>query len=170
MLEKEDIDFIKNLSIEMKMQDTRCTAQPYGLIILEKKTRVLPQGFGDEYIAVYDSEEFTFDELLEIFEDDEKSLEMLKEHDSLYSLQGSYEASKLGVEVYNVSREYESNENNANFFLTEKAYYDHIRRNGHNLCEPISYGIHLHRNAEIEKLYDIIHKLADFLKKDENGS
>ncbi|MFA5669884.1 MAG: hypothetical protein WCX83_00340 [Candidatus Cloacimonas sp.] len=88
---------------------------------------------------------------------------MLKEHDSLYSLQDSYEASQLNVEVYNISREHEANENNANFFLTEKAYHDHIRRNGHNLNEPQSYGIHLYRNAEIEKLYEIIHKIADGL-------
>lgn len=166
MLEKEDIEFIKNLSHEMKTQDTRCTAQPYGLIILEKKTRVLPQGFGDEHIAVYDSMEFTFEELLEFFEDDEESMSLLKEHDSLRSLQNSYEAQKLNIDVYDISRELEANENNANFFLTEKAYYEHIKRNGHNLSEPQSYGIHLFRNAEMKRLVEVVHKLAEVLDED----
>lgn len=160
-LSKEDIKFIKELSNEMRSQDTRCTAQPYGLIILEEKTRVLPEGFGDEYIAVMDSEEYTLEDLKEWFECDDKAIELLSEHDSLSSLQGSYAASELNICVYTISKEHEANENNANFFLTEKAYENHIKRNGHNLSKPQSYGIHLFRNEEMEKLYNIIHKLAD---------
>jgi hypothetical protein len=43
-----------------------------------------------------------------------------------------------------------------NFFLTEKAAKEYIEKNKHNLNNPGTYGIHLYRNPEMQRLYKFI--------------
>lgn len=169
-LSNEDIKFIKNLSNEMKTQDNRCTAQPYGLILLQEDEEVRPQGFGNDVMARFDDESYyDFEELMEYVEeyygsDNEHIIEMKDEEVSnFYDLQTSYEADQLDIEVFNIERVDVPKKMQSNFFITEKAYHDYISKDGHNLCKPKSFGIHLTRNSEMERLYEIIHKLADVL-------
>jgi len=165
-LSNEDILFIKNLSNEMKTQDTRATAQPYGLILLQEKEELRPSGFGDGYVAVHDSESYySFKDLVKGLEDyygmDNVDLGGAT---SLYELQDTAEALQYNIDVYAFEKDHVPNKMSSNFFITEKAYHDYIDRDGHNLVKPQSFGIHLTRNSEMENLYKIIHKLADILE------
>lgn len=169
-LNNEDKEFIKNLSHEMKTQDNRCTAQPYGLILLQEDEEIRPEGYGNDIMARFDDESYyDFDELMEYVEeyygsDNEYVVEMKDEDISnFYEMQTSYEAEKLDIEVFNIERVDVPRKMQSNFFMTEKAYHDYIRRDGHNLNKPKSFGIHLTRNSEMEKLYEIIHKIAETL-------
>ena len=58
MLTKDQKQFIINLSNEMKAQDNRCTAQPYGLILTEEVERLLPDDYGgDDIMVLYHGDE-----------------------------------------------------------------------------------------------------------------
>jgi hypothetical protein len=174
ILEKKEIEFIKNLSHEMKTQDTRCTAQPYALVIREDVTRLVPDGYGGELACYWDETEYCewddfITDLKEYYEYGEQSfsdcnikdeLEEIFEMNSFDDLRNSYAEGKIEANIQNIVTEKEIKEYGVNFFLTEKAYHEHIRINGHNLNNPDSCGIHLGRNKEMEDLINIIHKLA----------
>jgi hypothetical protein len=164
-LNKDDIDFILNLSHEMKTQDNRITAQPYALVCTTKQRDIIPEGYGDKTMCVYDDETFdTPAELLTYF-DIEKSNEDLNFDDAidLITEDHSYTSDKFDFVDYHDYQDI--TKSTANFFLTKSAYNEHIRVNGHNLNEPQSYGIHLYRNKELSRLYEVIHNLADILKE-----
>lgn len=177
-LSNEQKEFIINLSNEMNTQDTRCTASPYGLLLMEENTRVIPEGYGGECFAYWNESEYDcIDELKqdikeyyeyesESFNDDEMSSHVfgVLECNTLESLEHDFDASQLEISIHYVIKEQEIKPMSANFFLTEKGYEDYLRRNRHNLNKPSSWGIHLYRNTEIEKLYEIIHILAKDLK------
>ena len=172
-LSKEDIEFIKNLSHEMKTQDNRCTAQPYALVLREEVTRIVPDGYSDELECYWDECVYAnFDEFMEEFKEYHKDYnkhnyqlgEILGTED-FYQVKQCLYISDYDINIQYVTTEQEIKENNVNFFLTEKAYHEYIRRNGHNLTNPDSYGIHLFRNEEMKRLYEIIHKLADAVQQ-----
>jgi hypothetical protein len=170
MLTKEEKDFIKNLSNEMNTQDNRCTVQPFALVLEEKEMRIVPDGYSYETICFWNETQYNDDEwdefiddLKEYYEDDKDDKELIEdilEYNDFTAFKDSFEASQIEANIQYVTREYEIKEQSVNFFLTEKAYNQHIQENGHNLNEPISYGIHLKRNTEMETLIKIIHKLA----------
>lgn len=174
-LTPKQIEFIKKLSKEMNTQDTRFTAQPYALVLREEVIRPIPNGYGDELIAYWQEEEYSeWDEFIEALkeyyeygadaasdytcENEVKSI--VEQMSNFQELQNSSEADKIDCTVLNVKIEKEIKENNANFFFTEKAYNEYIKRNGHNLNKHDSYGIHLYRNREMEQLIEVIHTLA----------
>lgn len=163
---QEDIEFIKNLSHEMKTQDNRMTAQPFGLILLQEVEEVRPNGFGDDYVAVHDCEHYySFKDLVNGLEDyygcDNVVLGDVK---SLWELQGTTEAQQYDIDIYAYERTSVPKKMQSNFFITEKAYNEYIEKDGHNLNNPKSFGIHLTRNNEMQTLYKIIHKLAEGLR------
>lgn len=164
-LTQEDIEFIKNLSYEMKTQDNRMTAQPYGLILLQEVEEVRPNGFGDDYVAVHDCEQYySFKDLVDGLEDyygcDNVNLGSAK---SLWELQDASEAEQYDINIYAYEKTSVPKKMQSNFFMTEKAYDEYIAKDGHNLTNPQSFGIHLTRNSEMKKLYEVIHKLAEVL-------
>ena len=62
-LTKEEKDFIINLSHEMKTQDNRCTAQPYGLTILQDRESPIQADYTDKFQAIvklYNDKEHPF--------------------------------------------------------------------------------------------------------------
>ena len=171
-LTDDEIDFIKSLSNEMKTQDNRCTAQPYGLILTQEVEEVRPSGFGDSYVARFNDESYyDFDELkqalYEHYGNNNIYVKLIQdeEYDSFSSFIDTYEANGLDVDIYAYETTQVPKKMSSNFFITEKAYHDYIRRDGHNLTKPQSFGIHLTRNSEMEKLYKILHKLADILEE-----
>ena len=172
-LSQEDEEFIKNLSHEMKTQDNRSTAQPYGLILTEEVETIMSNGYGDYLMARFDDEIFyEFDELLEYISDyfgkNNKKIESISEnYNSLRDLSNSFEADELEIDIFSYNIEQKPTLINSNFFLTEKSYNDYLRQNSHNLNNPKSYGIHLTKNDEMKKLYEVIHKLANLLTSSE---
>ena len=162
-LDQSDIDFIKNLSHEMKTQDTRCTAQPYGLIVIQEVEEVRPEGFGNRLVATHDTEVFySFSDLVDHLEGYYGADAVcLGDANNLAELQDTEEANNFDIDILNIEVTNVPKKMDSNFFLTEKSYHEHIRVNGHNMCKPQSFGIHLTRNKEMERLYEIIHKLSD---------
>jgi hypothetical protein len=169
ILSKEDKQFIIELSKEMKTQDNRCTAQPYGLTLLEEVERLTPDGYSDGMLIIWDDDSYYEDDfsdlkesLLECFSENKDECEEIYSIDSFEHLASWMDMNiSSGLTIVPYRRGHEVKTNNFNFFLTEKAYHEHIRQNGHNLNKPKSYGIHLYRNDEMAKVYEIIHKLAE---------
>jgi len=169
-LQQTDIDFIKNLSHEMKTQDNRATAQPFGLILLTEQEYLLPDGYGDETMARWNDESYDnfpdlMEDLIEYYGSDDENIQSIiaSGYSELRHLQSDYNAGALDIEIFSIKKEHQPNKMQSNFFITEKAYNEYIRKDGHNLNKPQSYGIHLTRNKEMRQLYEIIHKLADIL-------
>ena len=171
-LTKEEIAFIKELSHEMKTQDNRGTAQPYCLMLQEEVERPVPDDMGSNVLIRWNDESYynhSFkelkEEMLEYYENNSEILASVKKSDSFLNLIRNMRFRLSSPDFYTVdyNTDHEVVSNSANFFLTEKAYNEHIKANKHNLKNPRSYGIHLFRNWEMEELFKIIHKLAESL-------
>ncbi|WP_345985303.1 hypothetical protein WCX49_11920 [Sulfurimonas sp. HSL-1656] len=174
-LTKEDIDFIKELSNEMRTQDTRCTAQPYGLVIRTKRT---VWGFDPDYGdssnmgLIWGEESYKADEWSDFI----NQLEEYEYHDLLKEIDEFGVSNFVDLERICDIRSYDftiacyqegmvadssSGGYEGNFFLTEKAAFAHIEQNKHHFNSPDTYGIHLFRNPEMKRLLEIVHKIAD---------
>jgi len=176
-LSKDQIDFIKNLSHEMKTQDNMDTAQPFAFLLTTEQKEYRPDGIAeDNFDIIYDGEAYSLedfaDNILQHIEDYEidnvdRLREELKNSNCIETVELwliKYELSDEFVfEILNYELVQDCTKHNTNFFLTKKAYDEHIRLNGHNLNNPKLNGKCLSRNPEMEKLYEIIHKLAEVL-------
>ena len=176
-LTKADMDWIITLSTLMLTQDTRCTAQPYALILTEREIQVRGRDHASNCGLYWDDSFYESDQFDEFKSDikehfyndgiDQEIEEALNEIDGFYELDGS-NLSEVLKDKYN--HDFNGHEvwyeDNANFFFTENGYGDYIKRNGHNLKSPQSYGIHLTRNDEMKKVIDIIHKVANIGKSE----
>ncbi len=176
-LSQEQIDFVKNLSHEMKTQDNRSTANPYALVIGQKERQVTDYENASEKAVHwsecnYNSYEEFIEALEEYYWEDNEShpvLDYIKENDieDIDDLRISeYDINKLiddpiSVYGYVTVDDFSSNAYGGNFFLTDKSAKQYVQSNRHNLREPFTYGIHLYRNREMEKLYEVIHKIAE---------
>lgn len=58
-------------------------------------------------------------------------------------------------------------DDHAHLFFTEKACEAYIKEYAHNLYKPVSYGVWLWRNPEIERLIEIILKFSNTGESDE---
>ena len=162
----------------MKTQDNRGTAQPYALVI---RTKSIAWGFDPEYAGkntglIWEESTYLYEDF-EQFKVDiieygyDTLLEEINEENvcSFYDLENSvidlsdYEFTITGYQIQQTADSSEGTYQ-GNLFLTEKAAFQYIKNNRHNLNEPDTYGIHLYRNPEMEKLYKIIHKISDALK------
>lgn len=171
-LSQQQIDFIIDLSNEMRTQDTRCTAQPYGLILTEEVIEVHGKDHGS-YCGInwngdsYDDYQIFKENVIEHFDGEETQdwYEDVIDNDCFYDLWGStrnnselyffwYERTKVPTLMH------------SNFFLTEKGYESYISKDRHNLTKPESFGIHLRRNDEMAQVIEIIHTIADQLKQE----
>lgn len=176
-LTNDDKEFIINLSKEMSSQDNRGTAPPFGLTIMQDYERLLPEGYDGQISCYWLDHEATFYNIEELksfitenHEEDDlpKAEKEILEMESLYDLRDTSTANELSMTIVDTKTELEIREHGFNFFLTEKAYKEHLRCNRHNLSNPKSYGVHLYRNEEMETLYKIIHKLAKELSVNKN--
>jgi len=170
-------DFIINLSNEMRTQDTRCTAQPYGLILTEEVIEVRGEDHGSHCGAHFnESEYYDFNELVEAiseyYEDDDEHplwVDKLNECSDIQDIEHAFYGCPCdGNEpsVFWYDRTQVPTLMKSNFFLTEKGYEEYVRKDRHNLTKPQSYGIHLRRNDEMARVIEIIHTIADQLKQE----
>ena len=177
-LSKDDIAFIKGLSQKMKTQDNRGTAQPYALIIGEKLRENRDPRYSDGIVAHWNECDYeSIDELVaaiaEYYEDENHpAIEYIRK--KIYDMQdlihNEYHISTLlgddsfCVNGYEIVDSFTAcGRYGGNFFMTEESAKNYIEQNRHNLSEPFTYGIHLQRNPEMARLYEIIHKLAELL-------
>jgi len=168
-LSKEDQEFINDLSREMKSQDNRGTADPLGIILLEEVERFLPVDYGGEHCIVDEDGDTYYNEDLQRFKEyvrdcyedyDNDIYDDIMTADSIDDLQKT-DLDVVSCHFVAIQKEHEVKPMSTNFFLTTKAYNEHIKINRHNLTKPQSYGISCGRNEELSRLYDIIHKLAE---------
>jgi hypothetical protein len=174
-LSQQQIDFIINLSNEMRTQDTRCTAQPYALILTEEMTEVRGKDHGSHCGAYWNEHEYEDykrfqDDVAGYYLDDDAPMWVRKAmecysfsdlEDELYYRDGDNQPT-----IYWFDRVRSARLMNSNFFLTEKGYEEYLSKDRHNLRKPQSYGIHLRRNDEMAQVIEIIHALADQLKQE----
>lgn len=175
-LSQQQIDFIIDLSNEMKTQDTRCTAQPYGLILTEEVIEVRGEDYANNCAAYwnehsyYDFQEFV-DAVADYYEDDEnhpKWVDAINGCNCFSDLEHELPMHQENYEpnIYWYERTQVPTKMNSNFFLTEKGFNDYIAKDRHNLTKPESFGIHLRRNDEMAQVIEIIHAIADQLKQE----
>lgn len=167
--------FILNLSHEMKTQDTRCTAQPYGLILTEEVIEVRGQDYASS-CAVYWNEREYFDygefknDVNEYYTDEEKPEWVEKANNCIrfsdLEHHIDYEDTDNTPSIFWYERTQVPKKMNSNFFLTEKGYEEYLSKDRHNLVKPESFGIHLRRNNEMVQVIEIIHTIADQLKQE----
>ena len=176
-LTEEDIKFIKNLSHEIKTQDTRATAQPYGLTITQEKIVRKDEGCGSELACEWNGEmyaEYEWPQFLQDIEEYydrdeyigtllEKVLSLIQDMKGFQELRDTNEAEYIEADVYEVDIEQVVDPMKFNFFLTEKAAYEYIENDKHNLRNPKTFGVYLKKNDEMLKLLEVIHKIADSL-------
>lgn len=158
----EIYNFLLNLSKEIKSQDTRATASPYFFQVQEDEEVGVPEGCGEE-VWVCDGEVClrTEEDIKEaVFEwknweignkKDEKEYQNLTSFDIEEILEENYR--KVNVDI---KHKY------SNCFLTLKSYEDHIRQNGHNLCNPRSYLFHAFRNKEMDMLFKFLQESFNY--------
>ena len=174
-LSKEDQEFINNLSHEMKIQDNRSTAQPFGLTIISTREETRPEGVGGYNLYRRNDETFYKDDfasfkedLLEEYENKDFIITRINACNSFSDLERDWELwNELEIESFDYDLVEDVSKMDFNFFLTEKACNDHIAKNRYHYRDPKSYGVCLIRNPEIERLYSIIHKLASNQEKGE---
>ena len=142
-----DLDLKKRI----ESNNSRGTAQPYLLLLQERRTYVAH----DEYNSSTDTrfvEHLTGDCLQANTKDE--------------LVQALTESGYDKKEIQESIIEFQEGEywETTNVFLTDKGYEDHLRRNAHNIGRHRTYGIHAFRNDEIKKVYEII---EDDLIKDQ---
>ena len=178
-INKEDKHFIKELSAKMLHQDTRGTAQPYGLIIGKETKQITfsptPKGL---LISWKDEEYYTYEEFREVLEEVyEKGSPIFHFLDEWCTDIEDIEQNEdkintlldipCKVHGYNTVDDF-SSAFCGNFFLTEDAAKGYINQNKHNLGNSaFTYGIHLQRNKEMEQLVNTIHKLARVFEEED---
>jgi hypothetical protein len=181
ILTKEQIEFLSNLTQKMKTQDNRGTAQPYGLVIGQKRRQITDWDMADDFMVYWD--EGTYDSFDEFFnaikeyylEDEEQSnvVDYIEEHcEDMDGLR--YHAYQIGEEMgndggisvvgYTVVESFSNDHCGGNFFLTDDAAKRYVEANKHNLTEPFTYGVHLYRNREMDKLYEVLGVLGQQLE------
>jgi len=174
-LTPEDIAFIKNLSHEMRTQDTRGTAQPYGLTITQEEIVRKDKGCGSELACNWNDEFYSEDDWDRFLEDvkehyeewniENTSVQSVLNMSGFSELRDTFEADFLDADIFEIDRERVINPMQFNFFLTEKGANEYLKKDAHNLSKPQTFGVYLKRNDEMSKLIEVIHKIADGIKE-----
>jgi bisphosphoglycerate-dependent phosphoglycerate mutase len=121
---RETLDFMRDLARKIETQDNRCTAKPYFFVIQKKQWRVTRNGYGHGETRTCRLD----------FEGDPTayySKEEWLQHCREYEIDPDRAERKWDdMEEF----EEEAYEEEDNCFLTQAAYEEHLRLNGHNLC------------------------------------
>lgn len=167
ILNKEDLEFLKELAHELKTQDNDYNASPVFWGIQQEITRPTGEEYSGTYIIyetsegneVYDSEEkdleYFKNYLLEGEHVTEKDLEDIDE-DNLFDFIKEHDLEEYFGESY-ITKNYELVENTG-AFLTKRAAKKHIELNSYHYNKPRTYAMTAWRNEEFGKLIKIIEK------------
>lgn len=135
-----------DLKGRIEANDNRGTAEPYLLLLQEKRTYIGHEEYGHhgkiKYVEQYTGDYVTADtkeelekEILSWFDEDEKP----------------------DLKKYNIKRFWEGYYwETTNVFLTDQGYQDHLKLNKHNLKEHRTFGIHAFRNPEMDEVYKLL--------------
>jgi hypothetical protein len=162
---------IEEVANEYVSQNNRGTAFPYALLVIEEELVSSEDG---EVIGIYSpnaAEMYYYDslkptellhELKDLSVDDEYAIDEIEEIFNDIScaedlLQFYRRYIDLDARLYTFNREYVRK--GEQMFLTESSAKAHIDMNGHNMKKPITYGIHIFRNLDMELI------IQDLMKK-----
>jgi len=149
-------DFLINISKELNTQSHRGTAMPYFFQVQTKKRIAVPEGNGIEAWhcdgSLIESDEEIKDAVNEYKDWDEHNTEF--NHLQDYEIESILE--KAGYRKVN----YDYEEVLENAFLTSKACDEYIKKNSHNLSDPVNYLSHAFRNPEMEMVEKFLCELT----------
>ena len=151
---------IIDVANEYVTQDNRGTAFPYALLVIEEE---LVRSDDGDIIGIYspraadttyynDVKEASL--LSEVLDnnDEEDHAEITEEFEDIWSTYDMLEFYKKYIDedanLYEFNKERKSK--GEQMFLTESSAEAHIRMNRHNMKNPITYGIHVFRNPDME--------------------
>ncbi len=171
-MQKQDIDFLKDLQHEMLTQDTVCQAHPRFWVVREKRRYYgIEEGFEDGTEVVWDTETVARN-LKEFYEcliehDENLDIEYYEEHviinadesEHFYNLKDlvDYMKEELNYEdlyLANYREEYVIVP--STMFLTKRECEEHIKKNHYHYNEPHSYAMTAWRSPQVERLFDVI--------------
>lgn len=151
---------IIDVANEYVTQDNRGTAFPYALLVTEEELVRTDDG---EIIGIWSprSADMTYYDdvkdarlLQEVLDnnDEEDPAEITEEFEDIWGTYDMLEFYKKYIDkdadLYQFNKERRSK--GEQMFLTESSAEAHIRMNGHNMKNPITYGIHVFRNPDME--------------------
>ncbi len=158
-IDQETYNFLMQLSHEMNIQDNLATAPPYGYIVIYDEDRVCQEG-DEEKILYYnpdDCEDYEEEELYVKYA--EFVHEALETNDEIFSFP-DWLALKFREIPVREAKEV-CHWANVNYFLTRKAFDQHMQINKHNLPRNSRpFLIHNYRNQEMERLQEFIRNLT----------
>jgi hypothetical protein len=150
-LTEETVSFLKELAKEIKSQNNRGTASPYFYVVRNEDEIAIPAESTDEkkYYHHEWCESYTKEELID-------AVRECHYDDTLLSDEFDFDDYvRKHCSEYGVGYKYVDE----NTFLTEKAYKEHMKLNGHNYRNyknTYSYLKHASINPEMEKLLKAI--------------
>lgn len=158
-IDQETYNFLMQLSHEMNTQDNMATSAPYGYIVVHDEYRYCPEEIADRvrYYDLMECEEYEEDQLYEKYtwfvED------ALENEKDIYPF-----AEWLALKFREIPVKEEKEVchwANVNYFLTRKAFDQHMQTNKHNLPRNSRpFLIHNYRNHEMERLQEFLRNLT----------
>ncbi|MCR1953819.1 hypothetical protein NSA24_03090 [Clostridioides mangenotii] len=173
-MQKQDIDFLKDLQHEMLTQDTVSQANPRFWVVRETKRRY---GIDEEYgcdgtEVVYDGDTLAenLKELCEYLSESEEDLNIkyneedeevnINENECFYNIEEliDYMRTELNYNdgLYITHYIDECVIVPSTMFLTKRECEEHIKQNHYHYNKPHSYAMTAWRSPQVEKLFDLI--------------
>jgi hypothetical protein len=156
-IDQETYNFLMQLSHEMNTQDNLATAPPYGYIVVYDEDRVCQEG-DEEKLIYYDGcDDYEEEDLYVMYA--EFVHEALDTNNEVFSFDDWL---ALKFREIPVKEEKEvCHWANVNYFLTRKAFDQHMQTNKHNLPRNSRpFLIHNYRNHEMERLQEFLRNLT----------
>ena len=173
-LSKEDIQWITELSDEMKSQNNRGTASPMVINITEEQVVTTTEDLcedvamfidGEMYYEWEDLREYLIDYYTEsnnkLFVKQVAKISSFEEFDNSEPFD-DLDAQSISTRTERVV----SKDSNCGVFFTAKEADNYIKNNKHNLNNPETYGSYAGRNNEMVRIFEIIHKIAEASKQE----
>lgn len=173
-INKEDIEFLKELQNEMLTQDTICQADPRFWVVQQKvRTYGIHEDYGIDGTIIIDNENPEYEvnvnnikEAYNFFKDNlevdckledgviyinDEDEELYDTDDIIWYIENNYGER---YNIVNYKEEYQIVPDT--FFLTYRECKEHIERNHYHYNEPRPYAMTAWRSPQVERLYNII--------------
>ena len=168
ILNKEDIQFLRELGTELKTQDNMSTAKPIFFQVYEEKIRTdfdpdytdnVCIVLGDDYVPIINLDEAK-EFIKEYYIDKQDDLSELEDIDNFQELTWFCENRDIPA-IYTGFKKYRVW---TNVFLTRKACRKHIKQNAHYYAQgkdTQTWCSHAWQNQEFKRLLEIVDKFAE---------
>lgn len=173
-INKEDIEFLRNLQHEMNTQDTVGQRDPRFWVVMET---IRKWGYDSDYVddcCIVDNEgnEYhgeTLEEVLESFIEDDfeinyerKDFVYIQGYGMITTLEDICEYMELEYNKDNLSVCYYKDVERIvpdTMFLTKRECEEHIKRNHYHYNKPHPYAMTAWRSPQVEKLYEVLQNI-----------